>query len=272
MMSAGACTLVDLGGLNDGTPTSSGDPGSGGQGTGASGGGEGTAGNGSGASDVGGSGGAGSGGAPASCEPPDFCDDFDDGTLGATWSGATSDLGTLTLSTATVVSPPNAFRASVEPLQTTMFRSAQLSKKFSDAQTLRCAFDFYLEAKTSGERAKIAQLLPLNPEFSGYNLNLWINADGGGEIEEWACFPPGCSNSFIHPAPFSPIPIGSWHRLVFTMSYGGSTTLTIDDALVASLDMYDQAPPETTFYIGAQSDGVGPFAFLFDNLVCEVNP
>ena len=47
----------------------------------------------------------------------------------------------------------------------------------------------------------------------------------------------------------------------------------VDDALATQLTMDDQPPQNgETLYLGAESTGVGPFSFLFDNVVCNTSP
>jgi len=274
LAASGACTLlVDLDDLNERPASPAGaSAGPGGGGATASGGGVAGAGTPGSGGHAGGeeSGGGGAGGSKPLCVPPQFCDDFDSGAIGSKWSGATSLSAELTLDTATYVSPPNGFRATLDAANPAQERTGYLNHKFAAAKKITCEFDFYQAVKTDGEDVRFVQILPdLTPPLTSYNFNLWMRGDGTGQIEEWACFDSTCTDSFIHQAPFTGYAFQKWIHLVLELTYGGSAVLTIDGGLAASLALYDQAPPAETFFLGAQSTGVGPFSFVFDNVVCD---
>jgi hypothetical protein len=72
-----------------------------------------------------------------------FCDDFDDGPLGARWTGATLQVsGAATLSTTNRSSPPNGFDIQCPALTPSTFLLEVLTESIPAASKVTVAFDF----------------------------------------------------------------------------------------------------------------------------------
>ncbi len=77
---------------------------------------------------------------------PSFCDDFDVGPLGATWTSMSMDFSTLSLDPTRSTSPPDSCLVSTQAIMSGE-ANAQLVKTFSTAAsgTMQLAFDVYLQ-------------------------------------------------------------------------------------------------------------------------------
>lgn len=124
-----------------------------------------------------------------------FCDDFDDGPLGANWdSKYLTDGGALGLTTVHATSTPNALAATVAQTGPGIEGEAELQKNLPAADHTRVQADVTIAAGTSQNELDFIALLPKPPPpgFDYADLNLQLSkstgyleeyvhgADGGG--------------------------------------------------------------------------------------------
>jgi len=207
------------------------------------------------------------GDAPA-CDPPSFCDDFDHGPLGATWSGFnTSADGVLALESTNVRSPPYALSVTLnEPADASVGRQAMLNKSFPQARAVSCSVALYLE-QTGAETATVMSIFVDNPFWSGYQFNVLILADRTSQLVEWGDFADGSAGPYVYVSG-APIPLQQWVHAVVTIDYSGSASLYVNGSPFVKLQTYPQTPKSETFYLGLGAGGSGAWSAFFDDVVC----
>jgi hypothetical protein len=223
---------------------------------------------GEGGSDAGGDvGGDASGDAGVSCVAPDFCDDFDQGALGAKWTNASVAGGQIALDTTAPVSPPNAFLATLDPSDGGSDRTALLVEDFPAATEIDCTFE--VNVRQEGDaRMRFFSIFVTNPEFAAYEMNVWIDPASTPSFEEWFIAVDGGQAVNSHPLPaFS---TGSWTKVEVDVVYGNTVRVLVDGVLAGSVGAVAQAPQAEQLYFGARSTGIAGWSVLLDDLACHV--
>jgi hypothetical protein len=206
------------------------------------------------------------GGDGGKCSPPAFCDDFDQGALGARWSGVqTSSFAALSLSN-DAVSPPNAFSAVISAGSPASDRVAMLTEQFPTIKSLDCTFEMQILQTSTTERINFFSVYVNNPSFSGYQFNVFINPDGTSLLEEWAVYPDG--GSFITGQPFGKLAQKTWLHMEVIVDYTASARVFADGSPLAAIKMVTQTPVSEMFMFGVHDNGTGAWSVLFDDLVC----
>jgi len=210
-----------------------------------------------------------------------FCDDFDEGPLGAAWGPQTGGISPLlSLSDAMASSPPSSLFVAVPAAEAGSVGAALLAQGLPTGPILRSSFDVYLDQLTN-RSAEIGSLYQVDGTKQ-YDITLLANTAGMSIFED-TNFDAGASLG--SPRTFSPtIPLKTWTRVIFDVDYGAQTfslTLEIPPGTTASpvLDRIPIHPPlvgKSTALI-AGVDDIGPprmaeLRMYVDNVVLETAP
>jgi hypothetical protein len=215
------------------------------------------------------------GGAEASLAPPDtatfdcgtpnvFCDDFDQGALGARWDDIERTHGDVALAQE-ALSPPNALRAAVTPGTNT--GDAALVKRFSPAPSaVHCELDFNLDSPVPVDIFQIRTLVGGRARYHyvGYRTNDWA-------IGEW--IPASGGQPEINRSnAIAPLALKRWARLVVDLN-DTNITATLDGQPLGSIGIDAAGGTRRDVAIGLpdvpKSDSA---TALVDNVRCVVTP
>jgi hypothetical protein len=210
-----------------------------------------------------------------------FCDNFDDGPLGARWSSKSVTNGTLTLSTAQAQSSPYSLLATVDPSDggATGSSAALLLEVGSAFPHVRSTYDVYIDKV--GARSAALGSVYVNNGVNHYGVYLIMRSDGGVAVQEDGILPDGGDLSpdyYLNPA----IPRQSWTRVVLDVELGAKPNVTVmlevPPFFAPSKPVLDHqaitptvSGVTTTYYAGIEydkSETLG-WRFFIDNVVLE---
>ena len=197
-----------------------------------------------------------------------FCDDFDRGTLGASWDQTNTSGGPLATDDAHYVSAPRALRAQSAASATP--RSVVLYKNLPGPPgKLHCVFDVLVQKRLGGS-ADLFELR-LDTDDAGashYYVYLQVTETGtfvGQEI----LTPDGGSPQLV---PVADLPNGQWRHVSFetdftsfTFSYQG------EPAHTETMRALGGTKPQMAIGL-VFTEGGGPYDFLFDDVACDMTP
>jgi hypothetical protein len=206
-----------------------------------------------------------------------FCDDFDEGGLGALWSSQQIQNGaTFTLDTTDPTSKPNALRAQlVDTGNTTESRRAFLHQTLSAGKKIACELDVKV---LGGPTSRHVDLLRFRTSGAGVTeYSIWFGLRGGAAnpgaiFREDVEFPDGgcdCPRGDLTP----PMPVlGRWtHVKMETDLARGS--LSYDGVVVAEA-AFGGFAPTTAFIVslGASGYPTSTADVLLDSFFCTITP
>ena len=200
-----------------------------------------------------------------------FCDDFDNGPLGAAWTeihGA--DAGWLSLG-APSVSPPNALEIAL-PDAASGTRMAMLVRDLPKGSALRCSFSVLGEAlSTSTNWADV-----LSFHFAG--TGAFVDAEillgmsqSGVTVREDVSYPDGgcgCPEFEGPPIAFSPT---LFTKIAMTTDFS-AVRLYVNDVLVDTHAVTGGAPAQVRVSFGMRQYGGTATRARFDDFACTVTP
>jgi hypothetical protein len=214
-------------------------------------------------------------GGPSWCHehmpPPAYCDDFDQGDLGATWDFfQQAPPGAATLDQAVFVSPPQSFGVVTKKLTGPDFGTILLRKTIpGPASRARLAFQLWADAPQPSGTLAVATLdLSTDHLFTLYLRDDDPSAPGPTLTEQ----PPGGAPAVRHPFATLP-PLGAWTQVAIDLdAAGGSATLTIGDTTVLSAVSIAKATVDgPTIRIGVLALGPAtPYTMRFDDVALDL--
>ncbi len=214
--------------------------------------------------------------APASL----FCDDFDEGALGARWTGATLQVsGAATLSTASPSSTPNAFDIACPALTPSTFLTEALTESIPAASRVTMAFDFDpLAFPADGHGGTLYLATMTQGPGTPRNAIQFRAGTALVDLQEQVIAATGAIKSGTGMwASTTLVPSGSWTRIELVVDFTTSpakATLRLAGQTVATgtLDAtWTRAP--ATFYLGDWYIPTEPaFHVAYDNVTIDVEP
>ena len=209
-----------------------------------------------------------------------FCDDFDDGALGARWTGATLQVaGAATLSTTNRSSAPNGFDVACPALTPSTFLTEALTESIPAAAKVTVAFDFDPLAFPADGHGGTLYLATLT-QGPGTPRNA-IQFRAGTtlvDLQEQVILASGAIKSGTGMwASSTLIPTGGWTRVEMAVDFAATpvtATLRLGGQTVAtaSLDA-SWTRAATTFYLGDwYIAGTPAFHVAYDNVTIDVAP
>jgi hypothetical protein len=196
-----------------------------------------------------------------------FCDDFDQGTLGATWDLLLMGAGPITLDTMLSTSPPRSMRVGV--IGAAGDRDSSLKKKVTGGPTFHASADFRHEGTGStGDVDVITVALDPPPApFVMYAVTAFMASgqlmgqvkvlrnDGGPEVDIRAALNQSVS---------------SFRRLTVEIATPTQMRILVDGAPVLVKDVPTATGVKATISVGAPfADTVNPLTFNFDDVVID---
>jgi hypothetical protein len=210
-----------------------------------------------------------------------FCDDFDHGPLGGTWSRReVADGGALTLTGASFVTPPSALVATTEAEPGTIFGAANLQVDLGvPPRRVRMQFDLYLDAV--GSRSAGVGDLVLHEGLESYDIYLFVHGGSpAAGLREDITFADGGGPAIEHALP-GLLAVHTWTRVIIEADLGARTasvTLEVPPGTPASpaLDHVAISPSITGTSFGAAggiayagSPSTSGWRVLVDDVVVE---
>jgi hypothetical protein len=193
-----------------------------------------------------------------------FCDDFDEGVLGARWTGLQQNGGSLSLDPGAAVSAPRSLLVRL-PLGPTN-RGVSLAKEFPRAGGLRCALSLRVDAPTAASsHVYYAQIRILSPDVSLRVLALGTRP-GSSVFEDFTAFPDGGERSNVQQ--LAPIAAGQWVRVEIETTYS-TARVVVDGVPAVAVNIPPSTGTTVAFDLGAAyySDSA-PATLRFDDVVC----
>jgi len=201
-----------------------------------------------------------------------FCDDFDEGPLGARWSEVDTSGGTASFGTPSL-SPPNALRIVITDAAVSRAQ-VLLQKELGIATKLRCAFGVYVVARPTNAFVDLFRVRTSGSGIVDYHVGLGVSAGEGGTFREDVFYPEGgcgCPRATQNPATF---PTQRWVRVAVDMDFiAANATLSYDGAVVLNAP-FGGFQPTSTIVVGLGGVNLrGSTAdVLFDDLACGTAP
>jgi hypothetical protein len=199
-----------------------------------------------------------------------FCDDFDDGSIGAAWDKVANGVGGTVSQSTNAVSPPFAFQAQVPAGPGHPY--AALEKDFPAAQHIHFEFDMII----IGSQATDIEIDYFDFSFqpSGYiygDFNL-ERRNPGGTSEEGSQTTLDASTKYNDDDLTEELT--SWKHVVIDLDFGKSTyTVVVDGTTIDAMSMNPPlASAQGTFSIGATYTGAltSQWTIITDNVVVDL--
>jgi len=201
-----------------------------------------------------------------------FCDDFDEGGIGARWTskdiqnGGLLDLGT------PAVSAPNALRTRFATSTAMTDRVALLERDLGMGTHLRCDFSMFLETRPSTSFVDLFRIRTTAPGVNEYNLFFGVNASTGATFREDLYLTDGgcgCPRKEANP----PTLLASrWVRVSVETDFA-TASLAYDGVVVSAGSFGGFAPGSNIFVaLGTVAYQQQPSVVLFDDFSCTLGP
>jgi hypothetical protein len=192
----------------------------------------------------------------------DFCDDFDNGALGATWTRFLTQGGTMTLDPVALSPPFSLFLAGADAGG---YSDLQLFKDFVGTLGIRCSFDLRVDAYDSNVDL-------LHVDFKSKSGAYWVRlVVSGGDLNEYGQLPDGGTRVQHNYAVNQPS-VGAWSRVELNIQLAGdagTVTLTVGGVPVTE----NLSPPAditgNTVRLGAYGVNLDKWRAHFDNFSCD---
>jgi hypothetical protein len=209
-----------------------------------------------------------------------FCDDFDDGALGARWTGATLQVaGSATLSTTNRSSAPNGFDIGCPALTPSTFLTEALTESIPAASKVTLAFDLDPIAFPADGHGGTLYLATLT-QGPGTPRNA-IQFRAGTtlvDLQEQVILASGAIKSGTGMwGSATLIPTGGWSRVEMAVDFAATpatATLRLGGQTVATASLDPSwTRAATTFYLGDwYIPGTPAFHVAYDNVTIDVAP
>jgi hypothetical protein len=198
----------------------------------------------------------------------DFCDDFDEGVLGARWSRVVAQRGTIAFDTTSFRSAPRSFRATTQADagEATAYLAYDLP---SVPKAIECSFSLRVNAPDGGTvgYADVFQFAAVGPGIGEYQLRLGF-FQGQPSVREDVYFDDaacGCPRKDVDLPPIAP---GAWLRVTMATDF---TTLTVTyaDAQVYKGPFTGFTPTAVSVILGLEDFSRRSADVQYDDLACR---
>lgn len=205
--------------------------------------------------------------------PGDFCDDFDEGAVGAKWNEAVILGGAVAYDDGGYVSAPQSLRASVPSGTDNVVRRAYLRKNLPVPTSIRCSFSIKINsAYAAGVRyMDFFKLRAEAPNIEEYELR-WGVRTGMSALREDVFFSDGgcdCPRKSNDQMPA--LPVGQWVRVMLETNFT-IATVSYDDVQVYSSTFAGFSPTALAIVLGVEHKDKLAMDAQFDDLVCDTTP
>jgi hypothetical protein len=199
-----------------------------------------------------------------------FCDDFDQGALGAKWDSVHMTSGPLVLSTTNVVTPPNALEATASTSSDT---ESMLTKHFPSANHTHVELDAFVVNPSDTSNTEIDFVsfdisTPPSPyTYANLNLQRWQAA---ALLEQYAQTPDAGNASVDMPVAQT---FNTWTHVTLDIDFGAQTyALALDGVPVTQVAFAPQLPQSAfDFSVGVAytSGSSAEWNIFIDNVVVD---
>jgi hypothetical protein len=203
------------------------------------------------------------------CPDGAFCDDFDEGELGARWNKVTNSKAyRLSLDPTAPLSPPNALRVALSADAGRGPIEGMLEKVVPVSKQLRCSFAVRMEHPLDATRnVDVFQIKVEAPEIQEY----WLNLGGVKRLglrDDVYFLDGGCDCPRAKSGELLALEPGVWKRIVVITDYT-SVSLAADGNVIVKQDFTSLTPSRVTVRLGLTSTAAADGDMSFDDLVCE---
>jgi len=195
----------------------------------------------------------------------DFCDDFDDGPLGARWSRVVhSDGGSIALDTTAFRSPPNSLLTS---LGDGGAEAAYLQLDLGAAKLVKCRMNVFVLATGSTSLLDFFTLDVSGPQT--YSLKAAFTPTASSLRDDVFLPDGGCLCPREEPkGPL--IPLSQWVAVEVEVDFS-KATLRANGVTLATETLLESTPTAVTMKVGQYSYGANPWTMRFDDLSCTLS-
>jgi hypothetical protein len=206
------------------------------------------------------------------CAPDEFCDDFDDGGLGARWTTIVEEGGTVSLDTTRSVSAPRSLNVVTPSGIDDVFRRAYLFRTVAQPSPIRCTFMMRVNAAyaTSVRFIDFFFFRASGPQIPRYELR-WGTRGTASAIREDVFFSDGGCGCPRKEQIMPSLPVGQWIRVTLELSFS-SATVSYDGGVVYSSSFAGFTPATLGIAIGTDHKDAIATNVSFDDLVCDTSP
>jgi hypothetical protein len=198
-----------------------------------------------------------------------FCDDFDDGPLGATWTKTNlAGGGTLDLATP-AQSLPNALRARFYGVSSPDDRYAMLEKDLGMGKAVRCDFAMQVTKRPNKDIDDVFRIRTRGPGLNDYLLWFVVSTAGGALADDIAYPDGGCACPQRYDA-FPNLPQGTWVHVTVETDFSRAT-VKIDGQTVVD-DTFGPLVPTEPIVVGLGGRAFSSITgdVLFDDFSCTI--
>lgn len=204
------------------------------------------------------------------CPDGAFCDDFDEGELGARWSNiAHQGARRMALDPTAPLSPPNVFRVEIPGDAGPRLVEGMLELDLPVPKELRCSFAVRNErALGSSRNVDLFHLRLEAPGYEAYTLKLG-GTSGFGLREDIDLADGGCACPRYQSGERFQLEPGVWKRIVLGTNFT-TVTLWVEGDVVAKEDLTTVAPSRVTVRLGLTTRTPTDADMSFDDFMCEL--
>jgi hypothetical protein len=201
-----------------------------------------------------------------------FCDDFEDGPLGARWTSVEITNGGIAELTMPDDAGSKAFRARFSGGSASGDRSAVLERDLGKGSHLRCDFSMFVAARPNEIFVDALRIRTTVPGVDPYHLLFGVNAGAGGTFREDFFYTEGGCDCPLHDGNPPTFPDSQWVRVTFETNF--MTASIAYDGQVVSAGKFFGFTPATNVFVALGSIAYKPETsdMRFDDFSCTMTP
>jgi hypothetical protein len=206
--------------------------------------------------------------------PHEVCDDFDDGVLGARWSGqSVAGGGVLAFASDAGLSPPNALRSTLARTPPDGgFAAASLYKDIARAASVvDCELDIQVLAGGGFQALDVSFANAAGDTVCGIAANVADTSDGA-HLREYRF--AGTTYTLLHEYPLPALAARVWHHASLAATITGENTgtvkLVIDGTSLVDTSLSPKEAPSRLRLTLSENYTSTPFDALFDDVYCDI--
>ncbi|MBX3210029.1 MAG: hypothetical protein KF764_33675 [Labilithrix sp.] len=209
--------------------------------------------------------------AAPSCATATFCDDFDDGPLGAKWTTVDAVFGELTLVDGGV-SPPNALRIDLYARDAGIARRAHLARDFTFPRQLHCSMHVSVPVLASDTDVELLTFTANSGSLSAYTF--FLKATRAELTAHEQLKETSSSSTTRKDIPLENVPRGRWIHVGVDVDFpAGKLTLDLDGRPVSGALTPQTNAPLLEVSLGEPDDSdPSPATILYDDFWCNMSP
>jgi hypothetical protein len=204
------------------------------------------------------------------CPSGSFCDDFNEGMLGAKWNDLTVEgTGVVAFDEKDFQSAPRSLRTTVDGSPNTTTRTAYLRRNnLTLAKKARCTFDVRVNGTGEADyHVDFFQFKAAGPQIQNYSLRLYLLDDESAMREDFVLSDGGCLCPKQYQV-FNAIPRNKWTKVVVETDFN-EATVYYDGALVFKKPFGGFTPSTLGVVVGIQTYSRFAWDVQYDDVRCD---